>query len=97
MEVVVVVDVAIMILIETTTPSRDPVLLLTKLPQLLQQMGRTRMLNVSELSIYDQTEILTKTDGGYQNYVALWYQSLMYQQQQGGDAPPAGAPAPGAP
>lgn len=35
--------------------------------------------------------------GGYQNYVALWYQSLMYQQQQGGDAPPAGAPAPGAP
>ncbi|KAF4977890.1 hypothetical protein FZEAL_5638 [Fusarium zealandicum] len=35
--------------------------------------------------------------GGYQNYVALWYQSLMYQQQQGGQgAPPAGAPAPGA-
>ncbi|KAJ3489513.1 hypothetical protein NLG97_g5976 [Lecanicillium saksenae] len=32
--------------------------------------------------------------GGYQNYVALWYQSLMYQQQQqGGEgAPPAGAP-----
>ncbi|OAA79836.1 far upstream element-binding protein 2 [Akanthomyces lecanii RCEF 1005] len=33
--------------------------------------------------------------GGYQNYVALWYQSLMYQQQQqgGGDGtPPAGAP-----
>ncbi|KAK7403455.1 hypothetical protein QQX98_010776 [Neonectria punicea] len=36
--------------------------------------------------------------GGYQNYVALWYQSLVYQQQQSGqDAPPAGAPAPGAP
>lgn len=38
-------------------------------------------------------------DGGYQNYVALWYQSLMYQQQQGGGngTPPAGgAPAPGA-
>lgn len=39
--------------------------------------------------------------GGYQNYVALWYQSLMYQQQQQGGqggqgAPPAGAPAPGA-
>ncbi|QPG93726.1 hypothetical protein C2857_002054 [Epichloe festucae Fl1] len=35
--------------------------------------------------------------GGYQNYVALWYQSLMYQQQQQqtGDGPPAGAPAPG--
>ncbi|KAG5978587.1 hypothetical protein E4U56_000022 [Claviceps arundinis] len=35
--------------------------------------------------------------GGYQNYVALWYQSLMYQQQQQqtGDAPPAGGPAPG--
>ncbi|KAJ6788497.1 hypothetical protein PWT90_09679 [Aphanocladium album] len=32
--------------------------------------------------------------GGYQNYVALWYQSLMYQQQQqGGEGtPPAGAP-----
>ncbi|ATY61664.1 far upstream element-binding 2 [Cordyceps militaris] len=33
--------------------------------------------------------------GGYQNYVNLWYQSLMYQQQQqgGGDGtPPAGAP-----
>lgn len=50
---VVVVDVAIMILIETTTPSRDPVLLLTKLLQLLQQMGRIHMLNVSELSIHD--------------------------------------------
>lgn len=36
------------------------------------------------------------TDGGYQNYVALWYQSLMYQQQQqNGDGSPAGAPAPG--
>ncbi|KAF5661219.1 hypothetical protein FDENT_13570 [Fusarium denticulatum] len=35
--------------------------------------------------------------GGYQNYLALWYQSLMYQQQQGGQgAPPSGAPAPGA-
>ncbi|CAM1509346.1 Fc.00g030850.m01.CDS01 [Cosmosporella sp. VM-42] len=35
--------------------------------------------------------------GGYSNYIALWYQSLMYQQQQGGQgAPPAGAPAPGA-
>ncbi|PFH60305.1 hypothetical protein XA68_11151 [Ophiocordyceps unilateralis] len=36
--------------------------------------------------------------GGYQNYVALWYQSLMYQQQQqqGGQGPSAGAPAPGA-
>ncbi|KAL7787113.1 hypothetical protein V8C37DRAFT_271877 [Trichoderma ceciliae] len=36
--------------------------------------------------------------GGYQNYVALWYQSLMYQQQQqGGQAtPPPGAPPPGA-
>ncbi|KAH6994355.1 hypothetical protein EDB82DRAFT_427833 [Fusarium venenatum] len=35
--------------------------------------------------------------GGYQNYVALWYQSLVFQQQQGGQgAPPAGAPAPGA-
>lgn len=34
--------------------------------------------------------------GGYQNYVALWYQSLMYQQQQqGGQGAPAGAPAPG--
>ncbi|PHH84098.1 hypothetical protein CDD83_2473 [Cordyceps sp. RAO-2017] len=30
--------------------------------------------------------------GGYQNYVALWYQSLMYQQQQ----QDGGAPAPGA-
>ncbi|KOS18463.1 Far upstream element-binding protein 3 [Escovopsis weberi] len=35
--------------------------------------------------------------GGYQNYVALWYQSLMYQQQQqGGQGAPAGASA-GAP
>jgi far upstream element-binding protein len=35
--------------------------------------------------------------GGYQNYIALWYQSLVFQQQQGGQgAPPAGAPAPGA-
>jgi far upstream element-binding protein len=35
--------------------------------------------------------------GGYQNYVALWYQSLMYQQQQaGGAGAPSGAPAPGA-
>ncbi|PHH71844.1 hypothetical protein CDD80_4960 [Ophiocordyceps camponoti-rufipedis] len=46
--------------------------------------------------------------GGYQNYVALWYQSLMYQQQQqqqqGGQGASAGAstgasagaPAPGA-
>ncbi|KAF4121636.1 far upstream element-binding protein [Geosmithia morbida] len=32
--------------------------------------------------------------GGYQNYVALWYQSLMYQQQQG-DGQGAPAPAPG--
>ncbi|PMB72749.1 Far upstream element-binding protein 3 [Beauveria bassiana] len=34
-------------------------------------------------------------DGGYQNYVALWYQSLVYQQQQqgGGEGTPsAGAP-----
>lgn len=39
---------------------------------------------------------LTRVDGGYQNYVALWYQSLMYQQQQGGQGAPAnGAPAPG--
>ncbi|KAL6886987.1 hypothetical protein GGI43DRAFT_269932 [Trichoderma evansii] len=36
--------------------------------------------------------------GGYQNYVALWYQSLMYQQQQqGGQAtPPSGGPPAGA-
>ncbi|RDA82415.1 hypothetical protein CP532_5966, partial [Ophiocordyceps camponoti-leonardi (nom. inval.)] len=39
--------------------------------------------------------------GGYQNYVALWYQSLMYQQQQqqqqqGGQGASAGGPAPGA-
>lgn len=36
-------------------------------------------------------------DGGYQNYVALWYQSLMYQQQQGGQGAPGApaAPAPG--
>ncbi|KAG6005480.1 hypothetical protein E4U43_000585 [Claviceps pusilla] len=39
--------------------------------------------------------------GGYQNYVALWYQSLIYQQQQqqqqqtGDGAPPAGGPTPG--
>ncbi|KAG6036014.1 hypothetical protein E4U41_005848 [Claviceps citrina] len=35
--------------------------------------------------------------GGYQNYVALWYQSLMYQQQQQqtGDGPTAGGAAPG--
>ncbi|KAI9155357.1 Far upstream element-binding protein 2 [Paramyrothecium foliicola] len=34
--------------------------------------------------------------GGYQNYVALWYSSLMYQQQQqGGQGAPAGAPPPG--
>ncbi|EQL01433.1 far upstream element-binding protein 2 [Ophiocordyceps sinensis CO18] len=31
--------------------------------------------------------------GGYQNYITLWYQSLMYQQQQQGGQ---GAPAPGA-
>ncbi|KND92456.1 Far upstream element-binding protein 3 [Tolypocladium ophioglossoides CBS 100239] len=34
--------------------------------------------------------------GGYQNYVSLWYQSLMYQQQQGGQGASDGAPAPGA-
>lgn len=39
--------------------------------------------------------------GGYQNYVTLWYQSLMYQQQQqqqqrGGQGASAGASAPGA-
>ncbi|KAL2753421.1 hypothetical protein ACRALDRAFT_2049065 [Sodiomyces alcalophilus JCM 7366] len=36
--------------------------------------------------------------GGYQNYLALWYQSLVYQQQQGGGSasPAAGAPPPGA-
>ncbi|KAK0386853.1 hypothetical protein NLU13_5166 [Sarocladium strictum] len=34
--------------------------------------------------------------GGYQNYVALWYQSLMLQQQAGGQGAPPGAPAPGA-
>jgi far upstream element-binding protein len=34
--------------------------------------------------------------GGYQNYVALWYSSLMYQQQQqGGQGAPAGAPPQG--
>ncbi|KAG6006024.1 hypothetical protein E4U21_007450 [Claviceps maximensis] len=36
--------------------------------------------------------------GGYQNYVALWYQSLVYQQQQqqtGDGPPPTGGPAPG--
>ncbi|TFB02174.1 Far upstream element-binding protein 2 [Trichoderma ghanense] len=40
--------------------------------------------------------------GGYQNYVALWYQSLMYQQQQQGaqgaptsQNPTSGAPPPG--
>ncbi|PTB74151.1 hypothetical protein M440DRAFT_1393284 [Trichoderma longibrachiatum ATCC 18648] len=40
--------------------------------------------------------------GGYQNYVALWYQSLMYQQQQQGaqgaptsQNPTGGAPPPG--
>ncbi|RCI12569.1 hypothetical protein L249_0338 [Ophiocordyceps polyrhachis-furcata BCC 54312] len=35
----------------------------------------------------------TILDGGYQNYVALWYQSLMYQQQQGGQGASAGGPA----
>ncbi|KAF6811180.1 KH domain-containing protein [Colletotrichum sojae] len=34
--------------------------------------------------------------GGYQNYLALWYQSLVYQQQQGGAAGQPGAqPPPG--
>ncbi|KAK2037779.1 KH domain-containing protein [Colletotrichum somersetense] len=30
--------------------------------------------------------------GGYQNYLALWYQSLVYQQQQGGAAGQPGQP-----
>ncbi|KAK2729760.1 KH domain-containing protein [Colletotrichum kahawae] len=34
--------------------------------------------------------------GGYQNYLALWYQSLVYQQQQGGAAGQPGAAPPGA-
>ncbi|OHF02478.1 KH domain-containing protein, partial [Colletotrichum orchidophilum] len=35
--------------------------------------------------------------GGYQNYLALWYQSLVYQQQQGGGAAgQPGAAPPGA-
>ncbi|OLN86281.1 Far upstream element-binding protein 1 [Colletotrichum chlorophyti] len=36
--------------------------------------------------------------GGYQNYLALWYQSLVYQQQQGGAAAgqPGSQPPPGA-
>ncbi|PHH65439.1 hypothetical protein CDD81_2543 [Ophiocordyceps australis] len=34
--------------------------------------------------------------GGYQNYLALWYQSLMYQQQQQQQQGGQGAPAPGA-
>jgi far upstream element-binding protein len=39
--------------------------------------------------------LTTLLDGGYQNYVALWYQSLMQQQQQqGGQGAAAGAPAP---
>ncbi|GJC96806.1 KH domain-containing protein [Colletotrichum higginsianum] len=34
--------------------------------------------------------------GGYQNYLALWYQSLVYQQQQGGAAgQPGSQPPPG--
>lgn len=82
-----------------TTLNRDPVLLLTSLLQQLQVTSKILMPNVSYSSLPLLVGSATNktTDGGYQNYVALWYQSLMYQQQQGGQgAPPAGAPAPGA-
>jgi len=35
----------------------------------------------------DQTVLTTITDGGYQNYLALWYQALAAQQAQGGGDP----------
>lgn len=84
------------------TANKAPIHLLTKHQQVVQGIRRTRTPNVSGCMInigLTTCDTLTLfTDGGYQNYVALWYQSLMYQQQQqgGGQGPPAGAPAPGA-
>lgn len=42
------------------------------------------------------TEANPRIDGGYQNYLALWYQSLL-QQGAGGQAPAAGGAPPPAP
>lgn len=96
----VAVAVATRTLTVLATLSKDLLArLLTLVPQQLQQMILTPMPSVSNSARHPYNLVLTAfTDGGYQNYVALWYQSLMYQQQQGGEGgnPPTGAPAPGA-
>lgn len=90
--------VAVVVRAKTTaglTIPKAPKPLLTNL-KLHLEMQRTLMPNVClcHLCFPFVATISDKLlDGGYQNYVALWYQSLMQQQQQqNGD----GAPAPGA-
>lgn len=88
---------ATMMSTEAAILSQVLMLQLTLHPQ-HQAMDKTRMPNVSapcETSFGLNGHTDTRIDGGYQNYVALWYQSLMYQQQQGGQGG-AGAAPPGA-
>lgn len=62
---------------------------------------RTRTPSVSALYVVIQPLLFqvlftnSNQDGGYQNYLALWYQSLVHQQQGGGGAPAGGAPPSG--
>jgi hypothetical protein len=94
----VVAAAAIMIMtVEAATPSSPSSSLLTLPRKHLQATAMTLTLNVGfhALTLPPTTSTNKTLDGGYQNYVALWYQSLMYQQQQGGQGSPAGAPAPG--
>lgn len=76
--------------------TQDLTQLLTHHPKWRQATARIRMPSVSRPSYASRRWTDSRVDGGYQNYVALWYQSLMYQQQQQGGQAPAGAPAPGA-
>ena len=79
-----------------TNPTVGPAHPLTSLLEALQETLQTLMHNVSFLclrnSYWNRANFIP--DGGYQNYVALWYQSMMYQQQQqdGQGAPPGAAP-----
>lgn len=81
-----------------TIPIPKALRLLTSPHTAHQEMPKTHMPNVSILIAFGRSILLTMTttDGGYQNYVALWYQSLMYQQQQQGGEGSGTPPAPGA-
>lgn len=83
-----------------TIPILKALRLLTSPHTAHQEMPKTHMPNVSIFTMYLKRDVVTDdenfTDGGYQNYVALWYQSLMYQQQQQGGESSGTPPAPGA-